>query len=263
MPCELMAPPGARPAPPISSWRPTPPPLTPQISPRPLSWPPEPLPRPPMCRVHGEPWVSYLGHPEPHLYSFGPLTLPCIPWTNPHLLPCPPTSSMAGEVPPSPLKFMGLDPSLLPMNTPAPSHHHCQLPPCSIPSSPCLPRLAEPAVSPGPPHPKPSSSRAPPWACSTCTGAPRRAESSGVPGAVGGGPCHPRERRRPLGLASPASALFEREVGDGLSTGPRSSATRWAGPACLSGYGQRKFRLSRAKAYSTEPPPTSPPIAHG
>ena len=43
-----------------------------------------------------------------------------------------------------PLKFVGLDPSLVPMNTPAPSHHHRQLPPCSIPSSSCLPCLAEP-----------------------------------------------------------------------------------------------------------------------
>ena len=41
----------------------------------------------------------------------------------------------------------------------------------------------------------------------------------------------------PLGLASPTSALFEREVGDGLSTGPCLSATRWAGPSRLSGDG--------------------------
>ena len=66
--CELVAPPGARPAPSLSSWRPTPPPLTPQTSPRPLSWPPEPLPRPPVRRVHGEPRVGYL-RPPPSLLS--------------------------------------------------------------------------------------------------------------------------------------------------------------------------------------------------
>ena len=147
---------------------------------------------------------------------------------------------------------MGLGPSLVPMNTPAPSHHHRQLPLCSIPSSSCLPSLAEPAVSPGLPHPKPSSFQAPPWACSTWTGAPQRAESVGVPGAVGGGPCHPRERRRLLGLASPASALFEREVGDGLSTGPHSPATRWAGPARLSGDGPGVNPFPLVKAYLRE-----------
>ena len=58
-----------------------------------------------------------------------------------------------------------------------------------------------------------------------------------VEGVAGGGRYHQGEHRRPLGLATPAFALFGWEVGDGLSTRPRSSATRWAGPARLSGNG--------------------------
>ena len=60
--CELVAPPGARPAPSLSSWRPTPPPRAPQTTPRSPPLPPEPFPRPPVRRV--EPRVSYLRPPR-------------------------------------------------------------------------------------------------------------------------------------------------------------------------------------------------------
>ena len=66
----------------------------------------------------------------------------------------------------------------------------------------------------------------------------------------------------PLGLASPASALFEREVGDGLSTGPRSPATRWAGRVRLSGNGFGRIRLPCAKAHPRKAAFDVAPIAH-
>ena len=112
--CELVAPPGARPAPSLSSWRPTPPPRAPKTTPRSLPLPPEPLPRPPVRRVHGEPRVGYL-RPAPSPLSTplalspsrafpGPIrtssrALQPRPWPEPSRRP-PPKFSSSGPPPP-------------------------------------------------------------------------------------------------------------------------------------------------------------------
>ena len=129
----------------LSSWHPTPPPGAPKTTPRSLPLPPEPFPRPPVRRVHGEPRVGYLRPPPSPLST--PLALsPSRAFPGPthcssRALLAPPWQDQCRR---PPLKFVGLDPSLFPMNTPAPSHHHRQLTLCSISSSSCLPRRVEP-----------------------------------------------------------------------------------------------------------------------